>query len=180
MNLFAEQKLIHRLWKTYSYQRGQVMGEERDRVGVWDGNVKVMLWWWLYNYKYKIHWVKKNRLPAKEKKKYRCHRQEGQGGRKQGLSATHQRKFPGCLYLRLWELPHACLGLSSKSLLQCRGGLASVSACHAIQIKYTKPGLGDPGEKQRALSEVSCKLLPCRHLGSGSQNIWYVQERLEP
>ena len=27
MNLFAEQKQIHRLGKTYGYQRGQVAGE---------------------------------------------------------------------------------------------------------------------------------------------------------
>ena len=27
MNLFAEQKKIHRLWKTYGSQRGQVGGE---------------------------------------------------------------------------------------------------------------------------------------------------------
>ena len=37
MNLFAEQKETHRLWKTYGYQRGQVGG--RDGLGVWDGNV---------------------------------------------------------------------------------------------------------------------------------------------
>ena len=28
MNLFAEQKQTHRLWKTYGYQRGQVGGWE--------------------------------------------------------------------------------------------------------------------------------------------------------
>ena len=33
MNLFAEQKQIHRFWKTYGYQRRQVEG-----LGVWDGN----------------------------------------------------------------------------------------------------------------------------------------------
>ena len=35
MNLFAEQKQTHRLWKTYDYQKGQV-GEGRDGLGVWD------------------------------------------------------------------------------------------------------------------------------------------------
>ena len=37
MNLFAEQKEIHRLWKTYCYQRGQV-GEwyGREGLGAWD------------------------------------------------------------------------------------------------------------------------------------------------
>ena len=38
MNLFAEQKRVHRLWKTYRYQRGQV-GRGRGGRGVWDGNV---------------------------------------------------------------------------------------------------------------------------------------------
>ena len=38
MNLFAEQKRVHRLWKTYGYQRGQV-GRGRGGRGVWDGNV---------------------------------------------------------------------------------------------------------------------------------------------
>ena len=58
MNLFEEQKLTHRLWKT-CYQRRQV-------VGGWAGGLgwkccKIGLWWWLYNYKYnKIHWVKKD------------------------------------------------------------------------------------------------------------------------
>ena len=36
MNFFAEQKLTHRLWKTYGYQRKQVAG--RDGLEVWDGS----------------------------------------------------------------------------------------------------------------------------------------------
>ena len=35
MNVFAEQKQTHRLWKqTYVYQKGQVGG--REGLGVWD------------------------------------------------------------------------------------------------------------------------------------------------
>ena len=34
MNLFAEHKPTHRLWKNYGYQRIQVAG--RDVLGVWD------------------------------------------------------------------------------------------------------------------------------------------------
>lgn len=37
MNLFAEQKQTHRIWKTYGYQRGQVEGE--GWTGFGDGNV---------------------------------------------------------------------------------------------------------------------------------------------
>ena len=35
MNLFAEQKLTHRLQKTYGYQKRQL---GVGRLGVWDGN----------------------------------------------------------------------------------------------------------------------------------------------
>ena len=38
MNLFAEKKMTHRLWKTHGYQRRQVV-VGRDGLGVWDGNV---------------------------------------------------------------------------------------------------------------------------------------------
>ena len=35
INLFAEHKQTHRLWKTYNYQRGQV-GGGRNELGGWD------------------------------------------------------------------------------------------------------------------------------------------------
>ena len=58
MNLLAEQEKTHRLWKTYSYPRGQVVGRKEWTGGlVWKCS-KISLWWWLYNYKYsKFHWV---------------------------------------------------------------------------------------------------------------------------
>ena len=37
MNLFAEEKQTHRLWKTYHYQRGHIEG--RDGPRVWDWHV---------------------------------------------------------------------------------------------------------------------------------------------
>ena len=37
MNIFTEQILTHRLWKTYGFQMRQVGGWE-DVLGVWDGN----------------------------------------------------------------------------------------------------------------------------------------------
>ena len=37
MNLFTKEKQIHRLRKqTYGYQRGNVGGEGRDKLRVWD------------------------------------------------------------------------------------------------------------------------------------------------
>ena len=38
MNLFAEQKQTHSLWKTYGYQREQVR-RGRGGLGIWDVNV---------------------------------------------------------------------------------------------------------------------------------------------
>ena len=40
MNSFAEEKLTHRFWKTYGYQRRQAEGG-RDRVVASDGNVNL-------------------------------------------------------------------------------------------------------------------------------------------
>jgi len=37
MNFFAEQKMTHRLSKTYGFQRRQAR-EWGDRLGIWDGN----------------------------------------------------------------------------------------------------------------------------------------------
>ena len=44
MNLFAEQKQTHRLWKkkTYGYQRGWVGG--RDGLGVWDWHLHTVVY----------------------------------------------------------------------------------------------------------------------------------------
>ena len=67
INLFAEQKLTHRLWKTYSYQMRQVGGEGWTEDLGWKCS-KNRLWWWLYNYKYsKIHWIKKKNLKWQKK-----------------------------------------------------------------------------------------------------------------
>ena len=45
INLFAEKKQTHRVWKTYGYQRDQV-GGGRDGLGIWD--------WHMYNEVYRI------------------------------------------------------------------------------------------------------------------------------
>ena len=37
INFFAEEKLTHRLLKTYGFQMRQV-GRQGDALGVWDGN----------------------------------------------------------------------------------------------------------------------------------------------
>lgn len=66
MNLFAEQILTHKLWKTYGCQMRQVWGWG-DVLGVWDGNAMIWLWWSLYNYKCNtVHWV------IKKKRNYSC------------------------------------------------------------------------------------------------------------
>ena len=57
MNFFAEQRLTHRLWKTYGFQRRQVGGK-----GLRWKSYKIGLWWSLYNFKCnEIHWVKKRK-----------------------------------------------------------------------------------------------------------------------
>ena len=53
---------IHGLWKTYGYQKRQVLpGAGGKSQGFGIEMFKIRLWWWLYNYKYnKVHWIKKN------------------------------------------------------------------------------------------------------------------------
>ena len=63
MNLFAEQKQTHRLWKTYGYQKKQVGGAEGGTGGLGWKCSKIRLRRWLYDYKYdKIHWIKKTKV----------------------------------------------------------------------------------------------------------------------